>query len=377
MYPHVRVSGSARTRGQQYGSQVPDRVARSIDAYRKVFAHYAHWDWDKVTHEAMRYVDPIDEFGPQYLEELRGIAEGAEVPFDDIMAINVRTEVMYAAKARNAAMQLPRVGECTAFAAVPSDGRPVLVGQNWDWLAHAFDTTIVLESDPTSGPRFVTAVEAGLLAKTGFNEYGIGLATNALACETDLGQPGVPFHVMLRALLDSVTPAHALATLQRASRSSSAHYLIAHRDHLALGIEATPGGFADLHLTSPDARGVILHANHFVHDRFDHVDVGLWLMPDSAFRYQRADRWLTEQDPFDISTYEALLSDHAGHPTGICCHPNLTAIEQEQEATVLSVIMDLDAMTMRFADGLPCTTAYRTIDYSEFFRRPVPLTRAD
>ena len=94
MYPHVRVSGSARTRGQQYGSQVPDRVARSIDAYRKVFAHYAHWDWDKVTHEAMRYVDPIDEFGPQYLEELRGIAEGAEVPFDDIMAINVRTEVM-------------------------------------------------------------------------------------------------------------------------------------------------------------------------------------------------------------------------------------------------------------------------------------------
>ena len=33
------------------------------------------------------------------------------------------------------------------------------------------------------GPDFVTVVEAGLLAKTGMNSSGIGLATNALVTD--------------------------------------------------------------------------------------------------------------------------------------------------------------------------------------------------
>ena len=317
--------------------------------------------------EAARYTEPITVFRAAYDQEIRGIAEGANLAYEDVLAINVRTEVMYAAKARNAAMTLPRTLECTAFAAVPpSEAMPVLIGQNWDWKTHAAETTVVLETDAEDGPRFVTVVEAGLLAKAGFNAAGIGVVTNALVTDQDLGVPGVPYHVLLRAILDATTPAAALATLQRATRSSSAHYLVAHRDHLALGVEATPGGFADLHLTQPDHRGVVLHTNHLTHPRVRHVDVGVWLMPDSVFRLQRADRWLDQHDPFDSATYESLLSDHAGHPTGVCCHPDLSAIAPEQDSTVFSLVMDLGAMTMRLADGRPCENDYRTLDYAAF-----------
>ena len=369
-FPHVRVSGGPRERGRQYGEQASSRVRRSVEAYAVVFEHYAHWDWDRVRAEAALFTAPIAAFGSKFVEEIRGIAEGAGLPFEDVMAINVRTEVMYAARARDAALVLPRTLECTAFAAVPGDdARPVLVGQNWDWKTHASETAVVLEVDPDDGPRFVTAVEAGLLAKTGFNAAGIGVVTNALVTDQDLGLPGVPYHVLLRAVLDATTPAEALATLQRGTRSSSAHYLIAHRDHLALGVEATPGGFADLHLTHPDHRGVVLHTNHFTHGRMSRVDVSSWLMPDSWFRLQRADRWLDRYDPFDPATYEALLSDHAGHPTGVCCHPDPDAVAPEQDSTVLSVVMDLDSMTMRLADGRPCETGYRTLDYADFLGR--------
>ena len=366
MFPHVRVSGSARERGHQYGEQAGARVRRSIEAYAVVFEHYARWDWDRVREESSRYTAPISAFGAAYVEEMRGIAEGAGIDYEDVLAINVRTEVMYAAKARNAAMSLPRTLECTAFAVVPDDDRPVLVGQNWDWKTHASETTVVLESDPDDGPRFVTVVEAGLLAKTGFNSAGIGVVTNALVTDHDLGTPGVPYHVLLRALLDATTPTQALATLQRPTRSSSAHYLVAHRGHLALGIEATPGGFADLHLSHPDHRGVVLHTNHFTHPRIDRLDVSVWLMPDSPFRLQRARRWLDRHDSSASSTYEAMLSDHAGHPSGICCHPDPEAVAPEQDATIFSVVMDLDAMAMRLADGKPCETGYRTIEYAEF-----------
>jgi isopenicillin-N N-acyltransferase-like protein len=368
MFPHVRISGSAHERGRQYGTQAAERVHRSIAAYRGVFAHYAQWDWARVTQEARRYVPAVEDFGPAYLEEMRGIADGAGVAFDDVMAINVRTEVMYAAKARNAAAILPRTLECTSFAAVPDDGRPVLVGQNWDWKTHAFDTAVVLECEPDDGPRYVTAVEAGLLAKTGFNEHGIGIATNALASDRDLGEPGVPYHVLLRALLAADTPTAALASLQRSFRASSAHYLIAHRDHLALSVEAVPGTFVDLHLTQPDERGILLHGNHFTHPGMRDVDVSLWLMPDSVFRLQRARRWLDGHDPFAAETYEAMFADHAGHPLGICCHPEPMAIAAEQDSTVLSVVMDLGAMTLRIADGRPCEVPYRTLAYSSFLQ---------
>ena len=367
MYPHVRVAGDARTRGRQYGEQASERVRRSIDAYATVFDYYAHWDWPTVTKQALRYVDPIGAYHRAIYTEMEGIAEGAGVPFADVLAINVRTEVMFAAKARDASVTLPSVGECSAFVAIPQDGRPVLAGQNWDWLTHAFDTTVVLEVIQDDGPRFVTAVEAGLLAKAGFNEHGVGVGTNALVSGGDAGTPGVPYHVLLRGMLDARNPTEALVALQRAKRSSSASYLISHRDGLGLGVEATPGGFERLLLTPPDERGLIVHTNHFIHPQFEDADVGVWVMPDSVFRLQRVRRALALSDPHEAKTYEELFTDHAGHPLGVCCHPISADPLPEQGATVYSLVMDLDAMTMRFADGLPCDTGFRTIDYVPFF----------
>ncbi len=365
MFPVVRVAGNAHERGRAYGAAAAARVHRSIEAYAGVFAHYAGWDWSTVTKEAARYVEPIRDFGARYIEEMQGIADGSQVGFLDVVALNVRTEVMYAAKARNAAALLPHL-ECTSFAVVPGDGRPVLLGQNWDWKTHAFDTTVIVECAPDDGPRYVTAVEAGLLAKTGVNAHGLGIATNALATNLDRGEPGVPYHVLLRALLDAATPADALATLQRGARSSSAHYLIAHRDRLALSVEALPGAFDQLYLAAPDERGVILHGNHLTHPRVTAVDVGLWLMPDSVFRLQRASAHLRAHDPADAATYESLLADHAGHPSGVCCHPIPGAVAAEEDSTIFGVVMNLGDLSVRLAAGRPCERPFEDYDVRSF-----------
>src|SRR5439155_24685258 len=101
-FPHVRVEGGPRIRGRQYGEQVRDRVRLSIDAYRQVFGHYAGWDWSVVRQQALAFEHPISSYEPSYLEEMHGIAEGAAVPFEDILAVNVRSEIMFSAKARSA-----------------------------------------------------------------------------------------------------------------------------------------------------------------------------------------------------------------------------------------------------------------------------------
>src|SRR5262252_9991405 len=234
-YPHVRVAGPAEQRGRQYGERARDRVHRSVSAYRDVFSSLAGWDWETVRRQAARYEAPIASFGQRYLTEMRGIAEGAGLEFVDVLAINVRTEVMFAAKARQAAASAgpARTGpaECSAFAVAPAPGRagPTLIGQNWDWLPHTADTVVVLEVRQDDRPDFVTVVEAGLLAKTGMNSSGLGLVTNALVTADDSGQPGLPYHVLLRTILDCETVSDALTALQSGFRSSSANYLLAQR----------------------------------------------------------------------------------------------------------------------------------------------------
>ena len=162
-FPHVRVEGSALDRGRAYGSPARDRVQRSVAAYRDVFANWAGWDWATVRREAARFEAPIAAFRPAYLDEIRGIAEGAGLDAGDVLAINVRTEVMFAARARQAAAQRHAPDGCTSFAVVPPPGAggSTLIGQNWDWLPHTSETVVVLEARQYEGPDFVTVVEAG------------------------------------------------------------------------------------------------------------------------------------------------------------------------------------------------------------------------
>ena len=374
-FPHVRVAGGPYERGLAYGRGAGERVATSIAAYREVFQTYASWDWAHVREQALAYLPVISAHAAKAVEEMRGIADGAGAELADILAINVRTEVMFAATARQAEAAGRPPLECSAVAVLPeasADGH-TLIGQNWDWLLHCYDTVIVLEAEQEDGPDFVTVVEAGLLAKTGMNSSGIGLATNALVTDQDRGEPGLPYHVLLRMILDAEVLSDALAALQLGRRSSSANYLVAHRDGMAVDVEAAPGDFSRLYLSYPDD-GVVLHTNHFLTDRLPVRDVSLWAMADSPFRLERLRTVIRAAGPaVSMDDLAALLADHANFPSGICCHPDRRLDRLDQSSTVASVLMDLDERTMWVADGHPCTAEYRRLDYGAFLSKPSPL----
>jgi isopenicillin-N N-acyltransferase like protein len=371
-FPRIRVSGEPRDRGRAYGEGAAARIARSIEAYREVFAEYAGWDWARVLEEAKRYEKPVSAFSSDYTDELHGIADGAGVDFVDILAINVRTEVMFAAKARKALEGRPPPLECSSFAVVPeasADGH-TLLGQNWDWLLHSFETLVVVEAVQEHAPDYVTVVEAGLLAKTGLNSAGIGLVTNALVTEADVGDPGIPYHVMLRAILDAETITDAHATLQRGVRSSSANYLIADRGGIAVNVEAAPGDFSRLFLIFPED-GVILHANHFQTDPLPFQDLSIWAMPDSPFRLERLRSSIRAAGgKFSLEQLKGFLADHAAYPDSVCCHPDRRQPRLEQFATVSSILIDLDARRLWVTDGPPCVSEYHALDCAGFLSKP-------
>jgi isopenicillin-N N-acyltransferase-like protein len=358
--PQIRVSGSAGERGRQLGQKAGDRIARSVEIYQEIFQHYAGWPWPQVVEHAQLYRPAIAAYQPRYLEEIEGMAEGAGLAAGDLLAINVRTEIMFAAVARLAAQ------ECTALAALPraTAGGHTLLAQNWDWKTEMSETIILLEVEQDEGPNFVTLVEAGLLAKMGFNSAGIGLATNALVTDQDRGDPGVPYHVILRGILDAETMSDALSAITRQPRASAANYLVAHRDGEAVNIEAAPGDYSRVFLEFPGDEGAFAHTNHFTNAAFDLKDVALWDGPTSPFRLHRLQQQMKgHHGNMGVEQIKNLFGDHFNFPGSICRHPDPRVEPIERYGTVASIIMDLSDQRMWVADGNPCENGYRPMDY--------------
>jgi isopenicillin-N N-acyltransferase-like protein len=285
------------------------------------------------------------------------------VGFDDVLALNLRTEILFAAVARTAAKQ-GQARECTAVVALPeatANGHTI-IGQNWDWKPDTAETVVLLEVEPNQGPHFITAVEAGLLAKTGMNAAGIGLVTNALVTDQDRGDPGVPYHAVLRAILEAETMSDAMLAITRYPRASSANYLIAHRDGEAINVEAAPGDYSRVFTEFP-GDGTYVHTNHFVCPGFNLKDVELWDGPGSLFRHHRILKSLNQQrGACTMATLQEMLADHFNFPTAVCAHLDPRLPRVEQYASIFSLIMDLNSGTMWLADGNPCQTAFHQLD---------------
>jgi isopenicillin-N N-acyltransferase-like protein len=362
-YPHIRVAGNAGERGRAYGEAAHARVQRSLAGYERAFAAHAGLSWPRAREMAERYVPAIERHAQGALAEMEGIAAGAGVDPEDILALNARTEVIAAAWAREATTARATDG-CTALAVLPGRSRDghTLLAQNWDWMVHVVDTVVVLEAERDDGPAFVTAVEAGLLAKTGLNAAGLGLATNFLLTADDDGRTGVPYHVTLRALLDARSVPEALERLGSMERSSSANYLLADASGRAVDVEAAPGDGARLYRIEPED-GLLAHTNHFCTEATRALDAGAEVVPSSPLRLQRV-RDLVGA-PAGSAEIRAALADHENFPAAVCCHPDPDLDEAERDITALSIVMDLDARRVELADGNPCETPYRTLDYAD------------
>ena len=353
--------GSPRDRGRAYGAAASRRVANTLRAYADLFVAYAGLSWDQVTQYAQRYEAVIGDFDHAMIEEIHGIADGAGVGFLDILALNVRTEVMYGLGEVRAA------AECTAFAAVPPAtvyGHTIL-GQNWDWHPAAFDSCVILAFDQEDRPSIVTVVEAGLLSKMGMNSEGVGVVTNAMATDVDCGHPGIPYHILLRAIQNCASVDQAVDLIRTVHRASSANYLVADRSGRAVDLEVAPGGPDHVFEIEP-SDGVVAHANCFISPNATINDQTAARKPLSLTRQRTMDQSLsTHAGRISVDVMKDVLQDHEHHPNALCRHPLENLAPIDRSATVASVIMDLDTLDFWVADGQPCTHDYRLLTPSD------------
>ena len=352
----IRVAGDPLRRGQEYGAAARTQIREALTGYAAVFEHYASWSWPTVQRHALRFAASIDDFSPASAEEMRGIADGAGVEVADVLALNTRSEIMFATPGpRGRAMAAT---ECTSFALLPertATGR-LLMGQNWDWIELARRTSVVLEVRRDDAPDFVTVVEAGMLAKVGVNASGVGLCTNTLISDGDEGRVAVPYHALLRSVLDSDTGVEAAQRIDETPRANSANYLIADSGGFCVDLETAPGGGSGGAIVPVD--GAITHANHFLLAGLTGVDRYLERKSHTRQRLDNLSRRVDEVRHHTEASLQEALADHEDAPSSVCQHPSADLPPPERTCTVAGVVIDVLERTLTYCAGNPCEASW-------------------
>ncbi len=319
-FPLIELAGSPRQRGRMHGKAAADRLRRGAKMYAESMLKTGV-DWKELEHRAEALVPSIETFDPTYVEEMRGIAEGANEPFAAVVLMNARTEMVAAARRQQAKTQVP--DGCTAALALPearADG-VLLHGQNWDWRAECAETGVVLRLRRDDGPDILTFTEAGGLARSGLNSAGIGLTANALECDRDYQcGPGVPLPFIRRKVLESAHLVQAVQTIVATPKLGSNHMAVSHGGGEAFGFECAPDETFWLALE----QGLYVHANHWIAPsaRARVKDTGLAETPCSIYRDRRVrDQLSPKRGRITLDDLRAAFFDDWGSPWSVCRPP--------------------------------------------------------
>ena len=345
-FPLIDLAGSPRERGRTHGKAAADRLKRGAKMYAESLLK-SGVDWAELERRAEALVPSIEKFDPTYIEEMRGIAEGANEPFAAVVLMNARTEMVAAARQEQEAKQVP--DGCTAALALPeasADG-VLLHGQNWDWRAECAETGVLLRIHREDGPDILTFTEAGGLARSGLNSAGIGLTANALQCDRDYKcGPGIPLPFIRRKVLESAYLANAVHTIMATPKLGSNHMAVSHATASggggeAFGFECAPD---DTFWIAPD-RGLYVHANHWIAEsaRAQVKDTGLAETPCSIYRDKRVrDQLAPHLEPgggkLTLDDFRAAFFDDWNSPWSVCRPPRLNT-RGVKTATTAMILM--------------------------------------
>ncbi len=354
----IFIKGSPIERGIQYGEKAKPLIEKGIGSYQQAFKGVSGVSWEKALDFSRTFVKRIKAYDETLLDELHGIAQGSGRAFEEILTINLRTEILFG---------LQQMAEgCTSFSALPEvtkDGN-TLLGQNWDYKPFASETMILLQINPDKGPDILTIAEAGQMARMGMNSAGIGICNNYIQCKSDGKnmEKGIPTTLIRRRAFSQEKYYSLIETIIHTPRSFSGNYLVAtaEKDGDAIDIEATPDTAYFLYPQD----GLVVHSNHIKGAGPGYVGFMRPGVENSIYRDRRLEKILRKKaGRIDPSGVMEGMKDHFGFPYSVCRHPDEKKKWHDQWRTNTSVIMDLTNRVMWASAGPPCENEYHRYEF--------------
>lgn len=222
-YTLTAIEGKPRERGKQYGQKFKDAVRAFLD--KEIYRRYtpnAKYPKDKILAYAGACGKAVKEFSPTIHEELEGVAEGADMKFEEVLLITLHEELWLGGV-------LPKIEHCTPMAAAApdtADGHSY-VGQTWDWMSSVLGLANVLHWKRTEGPSILSYAYPGLYMSAGLNAAGLGMCWVTGPGYKGGPRVGIPAYVMCAHVLYQDTLDKAVAEVRRDRHAGTFTFLLA------------------------------------------------------------------------------------------------------------------------------------------------------
>jgi len=357
----IEASGSHREVGRQVGEAARDSIAWGLDAYAARFEGLAGFGFGEAVDRARAYLRPAEDYTPQALEQLRGMAEAAQVPFERLFALNCSEEFTCRADASWPAEH------CTSFAVV-AGGLP-LAGHNEDWYPEEIEAQtvrIVRVRGRWSAASYISAGPAYNLPITGVTAAGFSSAANTVYYRDE--RAGVPNNLLLATVLCQPDLEHARDVIAAAPRARGSNHLLCDARGRVWDLETSGERWAFLDGSPPPpeaassgATALFAHTNHYVSPELAPGDASR--SEGSRLRRERAERLLLEGLEAGIDLVELgrrVLCDHENAPCSICDHWEDDDPDPDQSVTTASMVWEPAEGRAHIAAGQPCASEYVT-----------------
>ena len=351
----VRVTESYLEAGRAYGETYAADIERQIAAYEPVFDLLGMGS-EVVAQRALEHVLPATEHAfPDYVDELRGRAEGAGVGFAQLFSLSCIEEVWsWVGPEKMRELEelaaRPSPGDhCTTFA-LRRGGR-TLIGHNEDWSAVDLDTTMLMHDVIVpSGTRFLSLQFVGLLPWSGLNSHGLAITANTLPPNDALA--GAANAIVLRRLLECRSLEEVWDCVRLPSRGLGSYVLAADAHGRVWAMETSARRAACRTVDAWTAE-----TNHFM----DETMVPLRLRPvseDSQGRLARAEEiigaGMEAGEEISQLAWRVLTDHRATSGRTICAHPQGGVPQPLQIATIATTVYEPGEGRLWVAPAPPC-----------------------
>jgi isopenicillin-N N-acyltransferase-like protein len=358
--PLLELTGSPYAMGLAHGRTLKDQIrefAASVTAVHQANNTFLKAEKKSLLDFCLRNLGFLQKFSPALVDEMRGIADGASAPFEEIVYLNSFLELEDLRAPSLGAKILPDgLWGCTTFnvTAEAGEGGRALIGQTFDMEKYYEKYLCVLRIRPETGPTMLVLTFAGILGLNGLNGAGVAAVINKVAA-TD-ARPGVIYPFVMRKALAAERIGDALGAVIFSPRATGITYQLAGHG-LAFCAETSATSYELLPID-----GALAHTNHYVGAGMRRFETPNWLSHGgSMVRAQVADTFLKKhRGQLSMARLQELTRDHTNHPRCICAHGFPGEGEETAFHTVFGVVMDPATGRFEACPGNPCGNAYAT-----------------
>lgn len=324
-FPYLEIKGTHYEVGRAIGEMFRGKIQETMEDRQKTIQHYRAF-----RAKSEKYAKLTNDVFPDLMDELKGMADGAQVPLMDLFFHNcpeVYDKDLLIEWDRERA---ETEEHCTAAVSFNSQG--ALIGHNEDWAIESLDELYVLKA--TIGETtFLGLNYATLLAgaAASINNWGLVQCINDLK---ENAQFGVSKFFFSRAVLEKKTLREAFDLIQKTKSASGQNHFLVQGDDI-WDIEVA-GNNMDL---QQYVRTPYVHTNHCISRHMQEYQ--FFIPKNSLARYERATELV--HDNMTIPEMKALLSDTKNEKYPIC----------RENVTIGSVIIQPNLSAMHICYGKP------------------------